>query len=240
VTKYQAGVLKMFYPESDLILRADVLVHSVHTRDHASTLWERYHALDGRVMMGRSSMLAAGYVAANEVFLAQRFDRNFFRFRANSQFTKRLFLSAFFVSGGKIRYTGSPYQGYGSDFNTGVTYQFTDHLSSGVGFTYSDFFNDATEVKEYDYKIWRSRTTYQLNKYLFLRAIFEYNTFREELTTDLLASFTYIPGTVVHIGYGSLYNRVRWDGGTSSYLEADPFLEMRRGFFFKASYLWRM
>ena len=55
--------------------------------------------------------------------------------------------------------------------------------------------------------------------------------------TDLLASFTYIPGTVIHLGYGSLYEKIRWEEGR--YDPSDRFLETQRGLFFKASYLWR-
>ncbi|MFC1529865.1 DUF5916 domain-containing protein [Gemmatimonadota bacterium] len=247
VTRYQAGMLKMFYPESEFILRADVLVHSVHTRDHPSGMWERYHALDGRLMFGRSSMISAGYVMRNEIFLGDRFDRNQLRVRGNTQFTKRLFLNFNFMVGKKIRYQVDPYQGFGADLSGGVVYQFTDHLSSSLSTTYSDFYRDGSSDSEFDVMIARSRNTWQINKYLFLRAILEYYSLRDftldatekELTTDLLASFTYIPGTVVHIGYGSLYNNMRWDSGTMSYMETDRFLEMRRGFFFKASYLWR-
>ena len=57
------------------------------------------------------------------------------------------------------------------------------------------------------------------------------------MTTEFLASFTYIPGTVVYLGYGSVFDRVRWDG--MQYVGADRFLEMRRGLFLKMSYLWR-
>ena len=59
-----------------------------------------------------------------------------------------------------------------------------------------------------------------------------------ELTTDFLASFTYIPGTVIHLGYGSLYNKIEWRN--NNYEESDRFLETKRGFFFKTSYLWRL
>jgi len=41
--------------------------------------------------------------------------------------------------------------------------------------------------------------------------------------TDFLASFTYIPGTVIHIGYGSLYERIKWEDG--EYRSANRFLE---------------
>jgi len=74
-----------------------------------------------------------------------------------------------------------------------------------------------------------------MNKYFFLRAITEYNGYYENMLTDFLASFTYIPGTVVYLGYGSVYERTMWDG--IEYRNDKKFLETTRGFFFKASYL---
>ncbi len=103
---------------------------------------------------------------------------------------------------------------------------------------YSDFTRQSDGQKIYDYPVARVKLTYQLNKYLFFRGITEYNKFRKQLLTDFLASFTYIPGTVVHLGYGSLYQRIKWDNG--NYVDSDRFLETTRGFFFKMSYLWRM
>ena len=54
----------------------------------------------------------------------------------------------------------------------------------------------------------------------------------------MLPSFLYIPGTVIHFGYGSLYEKIAWRDGR--YVPADHFLESSRGLFFKASYLWRL
>ena len=68
--------------------------------------------------------------------------------------------------------------------------------------------------------------------------VLEYNFFYKRMMTDFLASFTYIPGTVIHVGYGSLYERMEWIKG--EYRPSDTFSEMRRGFFFKISYLWRL
>jgi hypothetical protein len=103
---------------------------------------------------------------------------------------------------------------------------------------YSDLFRKENNDRVFDYAIWRGRLTYQMNQYLFFRGVLEYNSFRKELLTDFLASFTYIPGTVIQLGYGSLYSRLEWDG--EDYRSADRFLEMKRGLFFKASYLWRL
>jgi hypothetical protein len=58
------------------------------------------------------------------------------------------------------------------------------------------------------------------------------------MMTDLLASFTYIPATVVHLGYGSLYEKLAWR--EEEYGPSDRFLETKRYFFFKVSHLWRL
>ncbi|MFW5803735.1 MAG: carbohydrate binding family 9 domain-containing protein [bacterium] len=91
-----------------------------------------------------------------------------------------------------------------------------------------------------DYQIYRNRTTYQINKYLFLRSTIDYNAYEKELLTDFLVSFTYIPGTVIHIGYGSLYEKTKWNTNQRDYIDADEFLAMERGLFVKASYNWRL
>jgi hypothetical protein len=90
----------------------------------------------------------------------------------------------------------------------------------------------------YDCGIYRAKATYQWNRYLFFRGIGEYNTYRRQLLTDFLASFTYIPGTVFHVGYGSFYEKLQWQ--TDRYVPGRDLLETRRGFFLKLSYLWRL
>jgi hypothetical protein len=130
-----------------------------------------------------------------------------------------------------------PYQGYGNRSLVSIDYQPLEKLSFSLSATYNDFFRKSDKTKIYDYTILRSRNTYQVNKYLFLRAIFEYNFYYDRLTTDALISFTYIPGTVIHVGYGSAFQKLEWDG--RDYVRNDRFLETERGFFFKLSYLWR-
>ena len=91
----------------------------------------------------------------------------------------------------------------------------------------------------YDVDILNSRTTYQFNKYFFVRAIFRCQDYDKRLLTDFPASFTFIPGTVLHVGYGSLYER-------KDFLENEwidnrrIYHEFNRSFFVKASYLWRV
>ena len=89
----------------------------------------------------------------------------------------------------------------------------------------------------YTYPIERFKVTYQFNKYLFVRGILEYNGYRKSLLTDFLVSFNYIPGTVVYLGYGSLYDS--FDVMGERPFQPDQPYNMDRGIFMKLSYLYR-
>ena len=90
----------------------------------------------------------------------------------------------------------------------------------------------------YDLNLLNTRTTFQFTKQFFLRGIVQYDSLQARVLTDLLASYELRPGTVAFIGYGSLYERrdfvdEQWVPGGGDYLTT------RRGFFLKASYLYR-
>jgi hypothetical protein len=238
LTRLKVGFVPMIYPKSRTFLRLDPMFHSINIRDKFSGLYETYEAFDFRAVLPRNTSLSAGARYQTEIYLGQRFGRSNLRLAAASQITKGFQLKTVYVYGEKIRYVESPYQGRGSDAILSALYLPSEKLHLGLDLTYSDFFRSTDGVKEYDYTIIRSANTYQANKYLFFRMILEYNSFYESLMTDLLASFTYIPGTVVHIGYGSLYERIAWR--EDRYEPSDRFLETKRGFFFKVSYLWRL
>jgi hypothetical protein len=238
LTRLKLGYLPMIYPKSRTFLRLDPMVHIINIRDKFSGLYETYDAFDLRLILPRNTSLTAGGRYQTEIFLGQRFGRSGFRFSGMSQITKQLLLKTICVYGQKIRYTETPYQGRGSDAYLSAIYLPSEKLNFGLSLTYSDFFRSADGEKEYDYSIIRSQNTFQANKYLFFRAIVEYNSFYKQLMTDLLASFTYIPGTVIHLGYGSLYDKLAWR--EEQYEPSDRFLETKRDFFFKVSYLWRL
>jgi hypothetical protein len=230
--------MRMFYPKSGIIKRLEPVIHSSQIYDKPSGLFETNNSLDMRFLLPKSTMILFGYRYSTEAWQKERFSTSRARFAGSSQITKRLFLSLNYHYGNKIRYVEDPYQGKGNDVTASLTFLPMGQLHLELSLLYSDFTRHADSKKEFDYTIIHSKNTFQVNKYLFFRAIVEYNSFRKRLMTDFLASFTYIPGTVIHIGYGSLYEKIRWEEG--DYRPSDNFLETRRGFFFKASYLWRL
>lgn len=56
---------------------------------------------------------------------------------------------------------------------------------------------------------------------------------------DLLASYEPVPGTVAYAGYGALFDRQDWNGN-HFVSGAHDYLNMKRSFFFKLSYLFRL
>ncbi len=238
ITRFRSGILRMFYPKSSVIKRIDPVIHSSQIYDKPSGIYETNNSMDLRFLLPKSTTILFGYRYSTEAWQQERFSTSRARFTGASQITKKLHLSLNYNYGNKIRYVEDPYQGKGNDVVASLTFLPIGQLHLELSLLYSDFMRQADSQKEFDYTIIRSKNTFQVNKYLFFRAIVEYNSFRKRLMTDFLASFTYIPGTVIHIGYGSLYEKIRWEEG--DYRPSDNFLEMRRGFFFKASYLWRM
>jgi hypothetical protein len=234
-----SGLLRpKFYPDSDVLRRVDLELFSAQTKDHFYDLWETFNHISVQNYLWGSLTLKLKYSYSTEIFLGERFRTGGFHVFGGGQFTNQLYLSVLYRNVDAIFYSAEPYQGRSNRLNAELIYQPFDKLRGELSFIYYDFYRESDSQKVYDYPIGRFRLTYQLNKYLFFRGILEYNDFRREMLTDFLASFTYIPGTVVHFGYGSLYDKTRWRDG--EYVESDRFLEAKRSLFLKLSYLWRV
>jgi len=90
----------------------------------------------------------------------------------------------------------------------------------------------------------------QLYKWLYLRGGYSYGDsiyydpvnpyMGKKCATNFLASFTLIPGTVVHAGYESIYEERDWETVNSRPLDHNKMIQTRQSFFVKASYLWRL
>ncbi len=238
LTRLKLGLIPMLYPKSNVLLRVEPLFHSIQIRDKWCRLWETMNSFDLRLRMVRNTTLSVGARYSNEIFLGRRFPTSILKLFAATLFSKQIAFQASLTSGQKIRYVDDPYKGRGTEASVAMDYLPSENVALNLSLRYSDFARSSDGVREFDYTIVRGRATYQVNKYLFFRAIVEHNSFRKRLTSDILASFTYIPGTVVHLGYGSAFERSEWRDGT--YVSSDRFFETRRGFFFKASYLWRL
>ena len=185
------------------------------------------------------SELYLEYRVEDEAWKGIPLNKNYFISYGYIQLFKWLFLGLSSYHGEEIFYPGSPpYIGNQRNVDIGLTLEPNSKLKLGLDYSYADFKNKQTREKIYSVNIYNFQTTYQFNKYFFLRGILRYDSLQEKLLTDFLASFTLIPGTVVHFGYGALYLKNRWQNDRWMPGQGE-LLRMRDGLFFKASYLWR-
>jgi hypothetical protein len=102
------------------------------------------------------------------------------------------------------------------------------------------FDRESTGERVFDVNIVNLRTTYQFDKHFLVRLLEQFDSASHRLLTDLLASYEFVPGTVFHAGYGSLYEQRPTQAGVLVPTGPDKqYLTVNRGLFFKASYLHR-
>ena len=168
-----------------------------------------------------------------------------FNFFGNMQALRWLNLSGNYRHGPAIFYDEiDPFQGRSRSFNIETTMQPNQHLSQNLEFTNVRFTRPSTGALVYDVDIVNSKTTYQFDKHFLVRFLAQYDSSQNRVLTDFLASYEFVPGTVFHVGYGSLYEKgfgsVEPVPGREN--PADPsnrYLMINRGLFLKASYLRR-
>jgi hypothetical protein len=226
------------YPRSKFLQKIEPYYWSSHIYDTIYRMWETFNVFALRFYLPRSTQVRFEGILGNEIFAGRRFDRAGYGVRSQSQILKQVYFETSFRKWGGIYYDpGAPYQGNETRSGLYVRYQPADKLDFSLSLDNLRFVRHSDGQKIFDYTILWNRSTFQINKYLFLRAIIEYNFYRKRLTGDGLVSFTYIPGTVFYVGYGSAFERLDWRSG--EYVDGRRFLETKRGLFLKISYLWR-
>ncbi len=134
----------------------------------------------------------------------------------------------------------NPFLGNRFRIHAAANFQPNDKLNQYFSYQHTSLDRRSDGDRVYDYHILLSRTTYQFNRYLFIRALVQYDSYREKVLSDLLASFTFIPGTVFHVGYGSLHENRQWNTMDQRW-EPDTglgkYYRTTQSFFLKVSYL---
>jgi hypothetical protein len=237
MTNMMLDLMYSFYRDHGFFRKVSPMGYGFLNQDIQSNLWERDFAAGFSLSGQRSTQLTFFVNPSDEVFLGKRFQTHSLHLNANCQIIQSLRLHTQLRFGYLTRYVEDPYTGWGTTANLSINFQPLKKFQSDLILNYSDFYQIENSVQDFNYLIIRSRNTFQLTSKLFIRGILEYNSYEKDLSTDFLISFTYIPGTVVHVGYGSLYQKQEWNG--HEYQPGSDYLETIRGFFFKASYLWR-
>ncbi|HEY7442443.1 MAG TPA: DUF5916 domain-containing protein [Vicinamibacterales bacterium] len=222
-----------FYPDATgkgRVKRIAPFVWWVEAQDRVQGGSERF-ALPGiRFNFTRQGYLRLDVGRGHETFAGQRFTIGRVHADGGAQFFRWLNIYGQVERGPSIFYDArDPFGGTRTATFLRVTLQPNAKLNHNLTYNFVDFSRRDTGVKVYDVHVVNLRNTYQFNRHFLMRVIAQLDTSRHLVLGDFLASYELVPGTVVHLGYGSLLEE----------LVGDNYTPVARALFFKASYLAR-
>jgi hypothetical protein len=233
-----------FYPTatSSWLRRVHPYYWTKRGRDRIQNGDEDYLTTGIRFNFTRQGYLQIARGQGHEPFLGQRFKTgggaNLY---GNVQILRWLNMSGNFNNGRAIYYDDiDPFQGESRSAGVGMTLQPNQHINQNIDINSVRFTRASTGELVFSVAVVNLKTTYQFDKHFLVRLLEQFDSSSHRLLTDLLASYEFVPGTVFHAGYGSLYEKQVAQPGTLVPTNFDGnYLTVNRGLFFKASYLHR-
>jgi hypothetical protein len=182
----------------------------------------------------RAGFLRVDYGTGHETYASRRFETGRMMIDGGAQIMRWLNIGGGAQAGPAIFYHETdPYQGYSRSMNVRVGLQPNARVNSNTSYRFVTFKNRATNLNVYRVHVLNLRNTYQFTPRFFMRAVTQFDSSRKRVLADFLASYELSPGTVMHVGYGSLFGRQLDD------LNFDRYTATARALFVKASYLAR-
>src|SRR5262249_56481832 len=108
-----------------------------------------------------------------------------------------------------------PFQGRTRSASVGFGLQPNQHMNQTVGYSRVRFNRASDGQRIYTVHIVNVRSTYQFSRHFLVRALEQFDSSSRRVLIDLLASYEFVPGTVMHAGYGSLLEKTE---GSAEYL----------------------
>lgn len=178
----------------------------------------------------RQGALRVDYGTGHETFAGRRFETGRVMVDGGAQILRWLNVGANVNKGPGIFYDPrAPFQGRRHSVFLRGTVQPNPRLNHSLSYNFQHFERADTGATVYDVHIVNLRNTYQFTPRFLVRAITQYDSARRRIPGDFLGSYELVPGSVIHAGYGALWERP----------DVDPYRTTARAFFFKASYLAR-
>ncbi len=216
-------------------------VYGAIIHDKVTGMDDRELMFEGYVNFVLKGQLGGYFYLGQECWAGRAFQRATSQLSVSLQPFKWLSLHSCYGFGNAIYYDPvDPFLGHRTQLHINFTLQPTKNLNLFAEHVISRFRRPETGDKVYDQGIWRGRLTYQFNPKLFVRGLVQYDSFYQRVLGDFLASFTYIPGTVLYLGYGSLNESQSWiDGAWQRGVTGDRYYQTRQSLFFKVSYRYQ-
>jgi hypothetical protein len=192
-----------------------------------------------RMNLTRQGFFRVDTFVGEEPWLGRTFRTSNTRVFAEAQITRWLYFNTNAGFGRSIFYDPvAPFAGRQRSYFAEVRLQPSARFNQSLTYDRVEFDRASDGERVYTVNVLNTKSTFQLDRHFFLRALVQYSSSQRSILTDLLASWELLPGTVAYVGYGSLIERQEWDG-TRVTRGIGPYRTSERGFFFKASYIHR-
>jgi len=229
-----------FYPKSNWLQRVNTFAFGRIGHDEIQGGGEDFVNTGIGIHLTRQGYFELAHSQGNETWRGRHFKAGSdFHVFARAQALRWLDFHAGTNRGPSIFYDEvDPFQGRSRNVFFGLTLQPNQHITQNINVNTVRFDRPSTGLQVYSVDIVNSKTTYQFDKHFLVRFLAQFDSSSKRVLTDLLASYEFVPGTVLHAGYGSLFER----SDVFSRRAVDPgndYLMIDRGLFFKASYLRR-
>ncbi len=243
IDKYTSYFGPNIYPAEDSglgwIKRFNPFLWGYYVHDLETGENDYFYLAGLRTYFSSNAWLRFDYRAFSEYWEGEQLEGSYFYSQGYTRWTKWFeFYVEFYTGDGPYYNDENPQVGNRSSFSADITIQPNGNFTQDLAYTYVIMNSQIDDEKLYDVNIFRSRTTYQFDKYLFLRAVLQWDSNREIFLSDILLSYQLNPQTVFHLGYGSLHENLTWRGNEWQ----DPnalaqYYQTTQSIFFKASYL---
>jgi hypothetical protein len=240
-----SGLLGLnFYPNSRFswMKRVTPMVYGSLLRDLFTKEYDYYYKAAVQSNFVRQGSLGLEYQRFQEFWAGKILGGVCFNTYGQIQLTNWLRIYSRLDLGDRIYYASTnPFMGKGFSTDLQITLQPNEKIIQTLQHQYQDLYQKDNDSKVYDVDIFISKTIYQWSRYLFFRAIVQYDSYLETLLIDALVSYELVPGTVLQIGYGSLHNELYWaDNAWNNAHPLGKYMHTDQSVFVKMSYLFQV
>ncbi len=187
----------------------------------------------------RQGFFRVDYIHGQDAWVGQTLPVSSLRIMAEAQMTRWLYFNTRLNQGRSIFYDPvDPFSGSERAYYAELTFQPTPRLSQSITYDRVEFDRRSDGTRVFTVDVVNTRTTFQIDRRLAVRALVQYDSSTSRILTDFLGSWELLPGTVAYVGYGSLIERQEWDG-LEVRRQTGAFRTSERGLFLKASYIHR-
>jgi hypothetical protein len=227
------------YPSLPWLKRINPFVFARYGRDRVQDGSPWLVVSGVRLNTLRQGFLRVDYMRGQDAWVGHTFPITSTRVFAEAQMTRWLYFNTRVSWGRSVFYDPvDPFGGNERAYFAELTLQPTSRFGQGVTYDRVEFDRRSDGARVFTVDVVNTRTTFQVDRRLALRALVQYDSSTSRILTDFLASWELMPGTVAYAGYGSLIERQEWDG-LEVRRQTGSFQTTQRGLFLKASYSHR-